>query len=404
MSNKQYGEPLILFEDNQKAQRLTQIPYGSPPFREEKLQQLLSENPEIIPINEIEPAFSPLVLLGIEIPTSAGSIDILFSSPSGYLTIVETKLWDNPEARRKVVAQIIDYATELSRWSFDDLSEAVKNSNKQNDEQNEHDILQVMKNFEGDFDQRNYIDAVTRNLQRGNFLLLVVGDGIREGVESISKYLQKTPALHFSLALIELNLYRVNAHEDYPLYIQPRTIARTAEIERAVVNINAPSNMEVDVSLPEDQKETKGKPRKQLTEDLFFNELAKNTDDDTAQKLQSLFERLKSIGLVTRWRASSVSLRLPDPSESGVEFTVTVFTISGTFYLGWLSYINTRGGYDFVIAKKFRNSIVKLFGLAEEGYDATQEASVKNLLEKEDEYLECVQSFIKELHQSAQII
>ena len=34
MSNKQYGEPLILFEDNQKAQRLTQITYGTPLFRE----------------------------------------------------------------------------------------------------------------------------------------------------------------------------------------------------------------------------------------------------------------------------------------------------------------------------------------------------------------------------------
>lgn len=404
MSNKQYGVPLILWGDNQKAQRLTQIPYGSPPFREDKLQQLLSENPEIIPINEIEPAFNPLVLLGREIPTSAGYIDILFSSPSGYLTVVETKLWDNPGARREVVAQIIDYATELFRWSFDDLKEAVKKSNNQEDEQSEHDILQIMQNFEGDFDQRNYIDAVTRNLQRGNFLLLVIGDGIREGVESISKYLQKTPALHFSLALIELNLYRVNANEDYPLYIQPRTIARTAEIERAIVNINAPSNMEVEVSLPEDQTETTRKPRKQLTEELFFHELTKNTNYNIAQKIRSLFERLKGIGLVTRWRGSSVSLRLPDPSESGLEFTVTVFTISGTFYLGWLSYINTRGGYDFVIAERFRNSIVKLFGLAEERYDATQEASVKNLLEKEDEYFECVQSFIKDLHQSAKII
>ena len=43
----------------------------------------------------------------------------------GYLTLVETKLWRNPEARRTVVAQIIDYASHLSTWTYDDLRQAV---------------------------------------------------------------------------------------------------------------------------------------------------------------------------------------------------------------------------------------------------------------------------------------
>ena len=43
----------------------------------------------------------------------------------GYLTLVETKLWRNPEARRTVVAQIIDYASHLSTWTYDELRQAV---------------------------------------------------------------------------------------------------------------------------------------------------------------------------------------------------------------------------------------------------------------------------------------
>ncbi len=120
MNERQYGAPLILAADKSPAQRLQQIPFGTPPFREERLQQLLAEHPELIPIGEIEPAFSPLVFLGREVPTSAGSLDVLYASPTGYLTLVETKLWANPEARRQVVAQIVDYATEISRWTFDD--------------------------------------------------------------------------------------------------------------------------------------------------------------------------------------------------------------------------------------------------------------------------------------------
>ncbi len=34
--------------------------------------------------------------------------------------LVEAKLWRNPEARRKVIGQILDYAKELSRWNYED--------------------------------------------------------------------------------------------------------------------------------------------------------------------------------------------------------------------------------------------------------------------------------------------
>lgn len=43
---------------------------------------------------------APLLSLGREIPTPVGSIDNLFLSRNGYLVVVETTLWRNPEARR----------------------------------------------------------------------------------------------------------------------------------------------------------------------------------------------------------------------------------------------------------------------------------------------------------------
>jgi len=45
---------------------------------------------------------------------------------SGYLTLVETKLWRNPESRRTVIGQIIDYAKELSRLSYEGLLDAIR--------------------------------------------------------------------------------------------------------------------------------------------------------------------------------------------------------------------------------------------------------------------------------------
>ncbi|MEA2045927.1 MAG: hypothetical protein U9N48_05320 [Euryarchaeota archaeon] len=79
---------------------------------------------------EIEPAFAPLLSVGREVATDVGSIDNLYLSAQGYLTIVETKLWRNPEARREVVGQIIDYAKEISRWSFEELENRVRGYNQ----------------------------------------------------------------------------------------------------------------------------------------------------------------------------------------------------------------------------------------------------------------------------------
>ena len=74
-------------------------------FNESWLQELLDNYPEILPVNEIEPVFWPLVPIGREVQTKAGPIDNLFISKEGYPVLVETKLWRNPQAKREVVAQ-----------------------------------------------------------------------------------------------------------------------------------------------------------------------------------------------------------------------------------------------------------------------------------------------------------
>ncbi len=76
-------------------------------FPETWLQELLHNHPHILPVEEIEPIFSPLVPIGREIATDAGPIDNLFISKAGYPVLVETKLWRNTEARREVLAQTI---------------------------------------------------------------------------------------------------------------------------------------------------------------------------------------------------------------------------------------------------------------------------------------------------------
>jgi hypothetical protein len=69
------------------------------------LQRLLDSVPNLVPITDVDERIDPpITSLGTEIPTASGPIDNLFLSRNGYLIIVETKLWRNPQARREVVA------------------------------------------------------------------------------------------------------------------------------------------------------------------------------------------------------------------------------------------------------------------------------------------------------------
>jgi hypothetical protein len=64
LDDRQHCSPLILTDDKSMGQLLYNIPIGSPPFQEERLQNLLADHPELFPINEIEPAFGPLIQPG----------------------------------------------------------------------------------------------------------------------------------------------------------------------------------------------------------------------------------------------------------------------------------------------------------------------------------------------------
>ena len=81
--------------------------------------------------------------------------------------------------------------------------------------------------------EAEFIDNVTRHLKRGEFLLLIVGDGIREDVEDIVGFVQRHSGLHFNLALVEAALYRDRASR---VIVQPRVLARTEIVRRDVVD------------------------------------------------------------------------------------------------------------------------------------------------------------------------
>src|SRR5271157_1693314 len=122
MADTQYGLPLIVGNFTETAaQGLKRIRFekgGQDGFRERWLQKLVSRYPNVLPIEQIEPALTPAISICMELPLSSGFVDNLYATPDGDLIVGETKLFRNPEARREVVGQVIDYAKDLSALSY----------------------------------------------------------------------------------------------------------------------------------------------------------------------------------------------------------------------------------------------------------------------------------------------
>ena len=87
---------------------------------EEALQTLIAKQPNIINGRQIEPGSADpprFVLLRREMPIGDWSLDHLLVDQRGGPTFVEAKLIENPEARRAVIGQVLDYVALASeRW------------------------------------------------------------------------------------------------------------------------------------------------------------------------------------------------------------------------------------------------------------------------------------------------
>ncbi len=269
-------------------------------YDERWLQDLLYAHPNLLPTDEIEPVFSDAVSVCRELPTPVGPLDLVYVNKQGLLTLVECKLWRNPEARRQVVGQILDYAQEISRWSFDELDKAITKS----EQKAGTSLWQIAQRAFAGVDEAAFVDRVSRHLRNGEFLLLVVGDGIRENTENIAAFLEKYAGLSFAFGLVEEKLFALPGTDQ--ILVQPRILARTVEIGRLFVRTDAGVTVEAERA-PATTKTKPASKGRTLTESVFIDELAGNSA--LASELRSLFSALKDADFEIQPTARGLSLK-----------------------------------------------------------------------------------------------
>jgi len=334
-------------------------------FSEGWLQETLRRYPEVLPVDEFGPVFHPLVSIGREVPTSAGPIDNLFISHSGYLVLVETKLWRNREARREVVAQLVDYATALTRMTYDELDSLTHDYLRKYEAKSSMSLEEWVEEKHGPVDI-GFQGRVSRNLKRGRFLLLIVTDQERPTVVDMLKRLSKQAWLSIDMAVVALRPFRRQGDVSGNLLLIPQVAGRTEIVERSSVEVIITAGQEPQVTVRKEQPHNAapGKTRAPLTSELAFWELMQDQVPESVTPARRLIDRFRDdqkfdLGL----REASIVVETDVP---GTDVAISLFFLKLNGVVGfWPGTIRRRlraGGLSATLADEYIANMGMLWG------------------------------------------
>ncbi len=270
-------------------------------YDEAWLQTLLYRNPEVLPIEQIEPGFGKLIPLCRELGLTfgagrSGSLDNIFITTEGRLVLVEAKLWRNPEARRTVVAQAMEYAAAVFRLNYEELQSAVLHA-RSSEPGLPSSMYELVKQHQETLDEPEFVDAVNRNLKRGRAIVAVVGDGIREDLAPLAELLQTHAGHRFTFALVELAIYETP--QPGIRVVAPSVLAQTALIERGVVLIEDGSDGTKRIAIRESPVTPAQSSRERsfgIGEDEFY-EILGQKEPKAPALLKSFLAKLDGLGV-----------------------------------------------------------------------------------------------------------
>ena len=216
---------------------------------EDHLQKLLADDPTRIPGVTAE---SKAVR---ELQTFAGPIDICVVGPDGTITVVECKLKKNPEPRRMVLGQMIDYASSLREGGLKSFMYAWQ-------KRGGHD-LKTLLGDEG-------FGVLETNIQTGVINLCLAVDRIDKDIQRLVEY---SNLISPNIAVTALQL-RYAKYGDIEILIPETFGHEIAESKSRSSNIS----------------------RMSWTWESFINALSTNSDQELARELKRRIDATPSTG------------------------------------------------------------------------------------------------------------
>ena len=218
----------IIRSNGKKTVNLKSQPFAN----EEQLQKVVAENPSLLCFGDD----APLALVTRElILPDAGYLDILMVSADGLPVPVECKLARNPQSRREVVGQIVDYVSILTSMTVDELDNAVEGKLDEAlrafGRETEDKLETLMREVAGENDDTREFDRrwqqVGTKLRAGQARYVIVVDEVPVDLERIVRFLIQRSEL--DIRLVQISHYP--DPDGHDLYV-PTNIVDIAPADR----------------------------------------------------------------------------------------------------------------------------------------------------------------------------
>jgi hypothetical protein len=337
---------IIISKNGANARRVEMTPFS----KEGYLQEYIHDNPESIPIYDIEED-KRLFVFAREHSTESGPIDALAIDKDGDIYIVETKLYKNPD-KRYVVAQALDYGASLWKHS-NDFSEFINQVDQEVKNKFNIGFKEKTKAFFYLEDEQVelLINSMKRNLFDGNLKFVILMDSMDERLKDLIIYINQNS--QFDIYAVELEYYK---YEEYEIMI-PKIFG--VEVKKNV-------------------KTSSDSSRKTWSKDDFINDARnKIKDDEVFNIISELYDFIEKnadkLSFGSGAESGSVTFKFEDSrARSGY---VSIFTVwSGGTIVFRFANIKDRIGDKYVNlyyqklknalpSKKWNENVLKGYGL-----------------------------------------
>jgi len=248
-------------------------------------QVLLHEHPDLLLTEKFDFEYEP-ISIGMEYQTTHGKfIDNLFITRDGKIILVEDKLLRN-ESSRRVIAQTIDYAQDLQKWSYEDFDSEFLLQKMNKDKLGLYDFINRQSG--GSVDKVDFIRAIEKNLASASFLILIVGDKIHSDTEYMASFLNQHTTMNFQIGLIEMEVYITN---DNDWLVIPYLTTKTVTIDKLYVRVFSQEGKEDFV------KETKNYEQPAVAVGISENKTGTGIAALSDEELYSLIEQNGSLDI-----------------------------------------------------------------------------------------------------------
>lgn len=215
---------IIISKDGKNAERVGQSNFGP----EDKLQEYIYNNPDSIPLYDIDED-TRLFIAAREFPTKSGPIDALGFDIKGNIYVVETKLFKNPD-KRTVVAQALDYGASLWRHAVD-FDAFISQLNLHTQKQSNKGFSEAYADFFRIDDSDIALEAIRTNLSDGAIKFVILMDKLHDPLKDLVIFVNQNSK--FDLYAVELEYYK---HAEFEIVI-PKLFG--AEVKKDVTTASA---------------------------------------------------------------------------------------------------------------------------------------------------------------------